>query len=168
MAHKHHIHLIFFFDEREFRIETTNHSPLYDAVGKVLDESGEKNKLPREWIVRERDGEELDQALSPEELGLKDGSVLTLTPKAEPQEIKINFIINGQDFKVKSKRDLPLSVAVEKALVESANTGRAPSEWEVRNVDGVLLDQSLTLVELKLKYGVKLFLSLKVGAGGID
>ena len=61
----------------------------------------------------------------------------------------------------------PLTAAVERALKGSGNTGRPPEEWEVRNMDGVLLERSRTPEELCLNDGTRLFLSLRVGAGGI-
>jgi hypothetical protein len=77
------------------------------------------------------------------------------------------FIINGEDFKVKTHVEDFLSAAVEKALVESGNTGRRdPSEWEVRDSAGVLLEMAREIKALGLEDGARLFLSLKVGAGG--
>ena len=76
------------------------------------------------------------------------------------------FIINGQDFRVAVNPELPLRIAVQRALVESGNTGRPADEWEVRDVGGVLLEQHRTPQDLRLHDGARLFLSLKVGAGG--
>jgi hypothetical protein len=77
------------------------------------------------------------------------------------------FIINGEDFKVHTNLDDLLRVAVEEALKVSGNTGRRdPSEWEVRNSAGVLLEMAREIRALGLADGARLFLSLKVGAGG--
>jgi hypothetical protein len=77
------------------------------------------------------------------------------------------FIINGEDFRVETGVEARLIIAVERALVESGNTGRRdPREWEVRDSSGVLLEVDRTVRELGLKNGTRLFLSLKVGAGG--
>jgi hypothetical protein len=82
-------------------------------------------------------------------------------------KIKLIFIINGENFPVEANVEAPLIVAVEKALVLSGNTGRRdPREWEVRDSSGVLLEVDRTIEELALKDGARLFLSLKVGAGG--
>lgn len=81
-------------------------------------------------------------------------------------KIRLIFIINGQDFAVDANAHAPLLEAVRRALVESGNQGRPAEEWEVRNVSGVLLDKSKTPVELGLVDGTRLFLSLRVGAGG--
>lgn len=84
------------------------------------------------------------------------------------QKIGLIFIINGQDFLVEANVQAPLMEAVQRALAESGNTGRPPDEWEVRDVGGVLLEKHRTPKELGLQSGARLFLSLRVGAGGVD
>ena len=77
------------------------------------------------------------------------------------------FIINGEDFSIACSPKEILRLAVEKALAESGNTGRREiSEWEVRNEDGVLLEMAREIEKLGLHEGARLFLSLKVAAGG--
>ena len=83
-------------------------------------------------------------------------------------KIKIIFIINGQDYSIESNVNAPLMAAVQLALTESDNTGRPPEEWEVRDASGVLLEKNRTPKDLGLLEGVRLFLSLRVGAGGVD
>jgi predicted RNase H-like nuclease (RuvC/YqgF family) len=79
------------------------------------------------------------------------------------------FIINGEDFKVETNVEDLLRTAVEKALEVSGNTGRRdPLEWEVRNSAGFLLEMAREIRALGLEDGARLFLSLKVGAGGDD
>src|SRR5258708_6884097 len=79
------------------------------------------------------------------------------------------FIINGEDFRVETQVDHLLRTAVEQALIESGNTGRQnPSEWEVRDSAGVLLEMAREIRGLGLTDDARLFLSLKVGAGGSD
>lgn len=81
--------------------------------------------------------------------------------------IRLIFIINGENFPVGTHIEARLILAVERALVESGNTGRQnPREWEVRDASGVLLEVDRTIKELGLKDGARLFLSLQVGAGG--
>jgi hypothetical protein len=82
--------------------------------------------------------------------------------------ITLIFIINGENISVKTNVEAHLAEAVERALSESRNTGRPPSEWEVRDASGVFLEISRKIKELGLKDGTRLFLSLRVGAGGID
>lgn len=83
------------------------------------------------------------------------------------RRISLIFIINGEDFPLTVEPDTALSRAVDRVLQESGNTGRREtSEWEVRDSAGVLLDMARTIKELGLTEGTRLFLSLKVGAGG--
>lgn len=84
------------------------------------------------------------------------------------QKIKIIFIINGQDYPIEANVNAPLIEAVERALAESDNKGRELDEWEVRDASGVLLEKNRTPKDIGLLEGVRLFLSLSVGAGGID
>jgi hypothetical protein len=84
----------------------------------------------------------------------------------EGHRIRLVFIINGVDYPVEVNAEAPLAGAVERALDESHNTGRPPDEWEVRNSAGVLLEKGRTIEDLGLKNGARLFLSLRVGAGG--
>ena len=83
-------------------------------------------------------------------------------------KVKLIFIINGQDFPIEANVQAPLMEAVQRALAESGNTGRPPDEWEVRDVGGVLLEKNRSPKDLGLHDGSRLFLSLRVGAGGVD
>jgi hypothetical protein len=82
-------------------------------------------------------------------------------------KITLIFIINGENFSVETNVNAPLLSAVQRALAESHNTGRDPSEWEVRDSNGVLLEVHRTPTELGLVNNGRLFLSLRVGAGGV-
>lgn len=81
-------------------------------------------------------------------------------------KITLIFIINGENFSVETNINAPLTAAVQRALSESGNSGRPLSEWEVRDSAGALLDMTRTVKELGLTNGARLFLSLRVGAGG--
>ena len=83
-----------------------------------------------------------------------------------PNTLALVFIINGEDVWVKTNFHAPLRAARAKALEESGNTGRPPDEWEIRNEAGTLLDPAMTPEDLHLKDSTRLFLTLKVGAGG--
>jgi Protein of Unknown function (DUF2604) len=77
------------------------------------------------------------------------------------------FIINGQDYPTRVDPRLALSIAVHQVLKESGNTGRPAEEWEVRDASGVLLETNRSPHDLGLHDRARLFLSLKVGAGGV-
>lgn len=82
-------------------------------------------------------------------------------------KITLIFIINGVDVRVEANIHEPLHVARNKALEESNNTGRSNDEWEVHNDEGQALDPAKKVEELGLVDGSRLFLNLKVGAGGV-
>lgn len=84
------------------------------------------------------------------------------------QKVTLVFIINGQDYSVEANVHAPLMAAVQHVLAASDNSGRPPEEWEVRDVSGVLLENNRSPMDLGLHEGARLFLSLRVGAGGVD
>ncbi len=86
--------------------------------------------------------------------------------KPKEQKVDLIFIINGQDFSIETNVNAPLTSPVQRALAESGNTGRPANEWELRDSNGALIEQHGTPKELNLKTGTRLFLSLRVGAGG--
>jgi hypothetical protein len=81
-------------------------------------------------------------------------------------EIQLVFIINGANFALETNINAPLKEAVARALAESGNTGRPPSEWQVRDAAGVLLEIERKIKDFGFTNGTRLFLSLAVGAGG--
>lgn len=81
-------------------------------------------------------------------------------------KITLIFIVNGVDVSIDANIHEPLKVARNKALTDSNNTGRPMDEWEVHNVEGQPLDPDKKIEELGLADGARLFLNLKVGAGG--
>lgn len=66
----------------------------------------------------------------------------------------------------RDKHQRPVDRCGAASLSESGNSGRPLSEWEVRDSAGALLDMTRTVKELGLTNGARLFLSLRVGAGG--
>jgi len=82
------------------------------------------------------------------------------------EEVNILFIVNGEDVSISIDKQAALAEARDKALVESRNTGRPLEDWEIREESGVLLESSRTINDLNFVPGVRLFLTLRVGAGG--
>jgi hypothetical protein len=82
------------------------------------------------------------------------------------QEITIVFIVNGEDVPIATNVRPPLREAVARALTQSGNTGRPVDDWEVRDANGALLDTSRRIEDFAFSSGVRLFVSLRVGAGG--
>ena len=86
-------------------------------------------------------------------------------------KITLIFIVNGVDVLVEANINEPLKVARNQALKDSNNTGRPVDEWEVHNDEGEALDPTKKIEELEelgLVDGARLFLNLKVGAGGAE
>jgi len=84
----------------------------------------------------------------------------------EKNHISIVFVINGVATAVEANINEPLKAARNKALGQSNNTGRPMDEWQVHTEDGALLDADKKIEALGLEDGVRLLLSLTVGAGG--
>lgn len=87
---------------------------------------------------------------------------------ASKNKITLIFIVNGVDVPVEANIHEPLKVARDKALKDSNNTGRPVDEWEVHNEEGQALDPLKKVEALGLSDGSRLFLNLKVGAGGAE
>jgi hypothetical protein len=83
-------------------------------------------------------------------------------------KITLIFIVNGVDVLVDANVNQPLKVARDKALKDSNNTGRPVDEWEVHNDEGEALESTKKVGALGLGDGARLFLNLKVGAGGSE
>lgn len=86
---------------------------------------------------------------------------------AGADKVDLVFIINGEDTVVEVNVHPPLHVAVREALRISGNTGRTdPADWELRDGAGTLLDTNRSVQDYGLPNGARLYLSLRVGAGG--
>jgi hypothetical protein len=86
---------------------------------------------------------------------------------APDHAIRLVFIINGEDYAVDTNINAALISSVERALSISGNTGRRdPAEWELRDSNGVMLEMHRSPKDFGLGDGARLFLSLRVGAGG--
>jgi hypothetical protein len=81
-------------------------------------------------------------------------------------EIELTVVVSGQPERLRVNVHQTVEHLVREALQQSDNHGQAPSEWELRTEDGVLLDQAVTVERSAITSGVTLFLSPKAGAGG--
>jgi uncharacterized protein DUF2604 len=77
------------------------------------------------------------------------------------------IIVNGVPVEVERNANAPLLSVVEKALHESGNVGQPVESWEMRDAQGNILDPSRKIGDFDFPEGVKLFLSLKAGIGGL-
>jgi hypothetical protein len=86
---------------------------------------------------------------------------------ARDNKIALIFVINGEDQAVEDVNvNQPLAAARNHALAESKNTGRPPEEWEVRDAQGTVLPTDVKVADFNFEVGARLYLSLRVGAGG--
>lgn len=82
--------------------------------------------------------------------------------------MNLTFIINGEETSVKVYDEVPLESAMYEVLQLTQNNGRPVNEWECRDTTGVLLEVTRTPKDLHLAEGARLFLSVRVGAGGTN
>jgi hypothetical protein len=77
------------------------------------------------------------------------------------------FIVNGEDVPVDANESAPLTNARDAALRLSRNTARPPNDWELYDIQGrPISDTSRTPVAFGFAPDTRLFLTLRVGAGG--
>ncbi len=82
--------------------------------------------------------------------------------------VTLIFIVNGVDVRVEANVNSPLKEARNRALADSNNTGRPMDEWEIHNDAGQARDPDKKIADLGLADGARLFLNLKVAAGGAE
>ncbi len=85
---------------------------------------------------------------------------------SDHNKVIIRFVVNGDPTVVEAAANAPLRVACEKALRDTNNTSRPLEEWETRTETGGRVDIGSKVVDLGLVDGVRLFISVKVAAGG--
>lgn len=83
-----------------------------------------------------------------------------------PNKVEIVVVVNGQPAVVEVNLNAPLRTVIPLALEASGNSGQPPANWELRNVDGELLDLDRKIGDFQFPEDVKLFLNLKAGVGG--
>ena len=83
-----------------------------------------------------------------------------------PKQTDIAIVVNGQPTVVKTNPNSPLKTVIPKALEATGNTGQPPENWELRDVNGTLLDISKKVESFGFPANVQLFLNLKAGVGG--
>ena len=88
------------------------------------------------------------------------------TSRTAGTEVDILFIVNGEGVPIRIEREAPLAKARDKALAESRNTGRPLEDWEIREESGAWLEPSCPIEDFNFVPGVRLFLTLHVGALG--
>lgn len=85
---------------------------------------------------------------------------------ANPNEVELTFVVNGQPVTVKANQHAPIRTAAHRALEESGNSGQPIENWELRDAGGQILDLSRKIEDFHFPPGTMLFLNLKAGVGG--
>ena len=78
----------------------------------------------------------------------------------------LTFIVNGEDVLISSNSESSLASARDAALIETRNTGRPLDQWEVRKESGELLDTTRLIHSFGFEERARVFVTLRVGAGG--
>jgi hypothetical protein len=80
--------------------------------------------------------------------------------------VNVTVVVSGQATVVETNPNAPLAEVIHKALAQTGNEGQPPSNWELRNEGGAILDPHTKVSDLHLTPTSKLFLSLRAGIGG--
>ena len=83
-----------------------------------------------------------------------------------PKKISISVVVNGQRTVVDATEDDSLGTIIPDALRQTGNSGQPPDNWELRDVDGTLLDLNKKIGDFGFTEKTRLFLNLKAGVGG--
>jgi hypothetical protein len=83
-----------------------------------------------------------------------------------PHSVDLTVIVNGQTTVVKTSSEAKLGSIIPEALEQTGNSGQPPSNWELRDADGKVLDLHREIDDFHFPKDVKLFLNLKAGVGG--
>lgn len=82
------------------------------------------------------------------------------------QKQVLTIVVNGVPTEIERNVNAPLKSTIEKALEQTGNTGRPLDDWELRDIQGNVLDLGRKIGDYQFPADVKLFLNLKAGIGG--
>lgn len=85
--------------------------------------------------------------------------------RPEPN-ITVIVIVSGQSTSLTVNVHQKVEHLVHEALQRTGNEGQPPDQWELRTVDGRLIDQASTIEAAAIVMGVTLYLNPRAGAGG--
>jgi hypothetical protein len=81
--------------------------------------------------------------------------------------MKVVVVVNGEETEVEAGEGALFSEVRAKALEQSRNTARPPEDWELRDVEGFLVDFNEKVPAEQGPHGAPVFfLTLALGAGG--
>jgi hypothetical protein len=85
--------------------------------------------------------------------------------KPEPN-ITVIAIVSGQSTSLTVNTHQKVEHLIREALQSTGNQGQPPDQWELRTVDGRLVEQNSTIEAAGIVMGVTLYLNPRAGAGG--
>ena len=80
--------------------------------------------------------------------------------------LSLTISVAGTPTDVAVNQEARLQTVVAKALEQTHNVGRPPEDWELRDIQGNLLDLHREIEGFHFPPKTVLFLSLKAGVGG--
>lgn len=146
------------------------------VTGEMLEEAGQRAECYRSALVRA--GNALMAAMAdlqgaPQQaarVALDDVTSILLAEDGQHGSLSIEFIVNGEPVKIQAFVAQPLQAAVLRALIETDNAGsrnsRGINEWEIRDESRNLLPENRKVGDFQFAAGVRIYISLRVGAGG--
>lgn len=85
----------------------------------------------------------------------------------DARTVRVKFVVNGEPVEAAINPEAPLSAAVQQVLRQSNNTGRPPTDWELRDDRGQLLATDHSFVEHAwLTENNYLYITVRIGVGG--
>lgn len=81
-------------------------------------------------------------------------------------QVTLLVTVAGADTNVKASAEARLSTVIAKALEQTKNTGRPPSDWVLKDAAGNPLDITQKIESFNFGGGAHLYLSLQAGGGG--
>ncbi len=81
-------------------------------------------------------------------------------------KLPLEIVVNGTPTQVEANPEAPIQTVIPPALQQTSNVGQPPENWELRDVNGNLLDLHAKIESFAFAVGVRLFLNLKAGIGG--
>jgi len=83
-----------------------------------------------------------------------------------PSSVNIEVVVNGQPTRLRIDCDAPLRSLIEPALVQTETVALPMHEWEMRTIDGEVLQLDRTIRQHGFEEGARLWLNLRAGYTG--
>ena len=85
---------------------------------------------------------------------------------ASDKKVSVKVVVNTEDVVVEAHTEQPLHVVAGHALKNSQSSARPLSDFDLKDANGVILDQNKKGSDIGLAEGSVLYLTLKAGITG--